>query len=148
VTQAATVPSSQGLTALQAHDSPVHGEGRFSKMKLDVTAGSSRPSERMKQSKSAATAATVSKQAPMHRVIYDALQAEIQQGQYRTGDRLPSELERMATSEWKFSVLPPWHEKGGEPCARLLSGTLPPLFRTGCAQITAADAALHPAVRW
>jgi len=47
----------------------------------------------MKQSKSAATAATVSKQAPMHRVIYDALLAEIQQGQYRTGDRLPSELE-------------------------------------------------------
>ena len=95
-------------------------------MKLDATTGGSRPSERMKQSKSAATAATVSNQAPMHRVIYDALLAEIQQGQYRTGDRLPSELERMATSEWKFSVLPPWHEKGGEHCARLLSGTFHP----------------------
>jgi hypothetical protein len=95
-------------------------------MKLDATTGGSRPSERMKQLNSAATAGTVSNQAPMHRVIYDALLAEIQQGQYRTGDRLPSELERMATSEWKFSVLPPWHEKGGEHCARLLSGTFHP----------------------
>src|SRR5260370_28206049 len=83
---------------LTAHDSPVHSEGRFSKMKLDATTGGSRPSERMKQLKSAATADTVSKQAPMHRVIYDALLAEIQQGQYRTGDRLPSELKRIATS--------------------------------------------------
>ncbi|MEA2539625.1 MAG: GntR family transcriptional regulator, arabinose operon transcriptional repressor, partial [Acidobacteriaceae bacterium] len=50
--------------------------------------------ERMKQSTSAAASAdTVSKQAPMHRVIYDTLLAEIQQGQYRSGDRLPSELE-------------------------------------------------------
>lgn len=29
----------------------------------------------------------------MHRVIYDALLAEIQQGEYRSGDRLPSEIE-------------------------------------------------------
>jgi DNA-binding LacI/PurR family transcriptional regulator len=49
--------------------------------------------ERMKQSKTAASASTPLKQAPMHRVIYDALLAEIQQGQYRSGDRLPSELE-------------------------------------------------------
>ena len=49
--------------------------------------------ERMKQSKIAASANTALKQAPMHRVIYDTLLAEIQQGQYRSGDRLPSELE-------------------------------------------------------
>src|ERR1700730_1725034 len=47
----------------------------------------------MKHSKNAASATIALKQAPMHRVIYDALLAEIQQGQYRSGDRLPSELE-------------------------------------------------------
>lgn len=47
----------------------------------------------MKQSKSAASASAALKKEPMHRVIYDALLAEIQQGQYRSGDRLPSELE-------------------------------------------------------
>jgi GntR family transcriptional regulator, arabinose operon transcriptional repressor len=47
----------------------------------------------MMQSKSAASGNTALKQAPMHRVIYDTLLAEIQQGQYRSGDRLPSELE-------------------------------------------------------
>jgi hypothetical protein len=36
---------------------------------------------RMKQSKSAAGANTALKQAPMHRVIYDTLLAQIQQGQ-------------------------------------------------------------------
>ena len=46
--------------------------------------------ERMKQSKSAGAAL---KKEPMHRVIYDALLAEIKQGQYRSGDRLPSETE-------------------------------------------------------
>jgi GntR family transcriptional regulator, arabinose operon transcriptional repressor len=51
------------------------------------------PMNRMKQSKSAAGANTALKQAPMHRVIYDTLLAQIQQGQYRSGDRLPSELE-------------------------------------------------------
>jgi GntR family transcriptional regulator of arabinose operon len=49
--------------------------------------------ERMKQSKSAASANIALKQTPMHRVIYDTLLAEIQRGQYRSGDRLPSELE-------------------------------------------------------
>jgi GntR family transcriptional regulator of arabinose operon len=49
--------------------------------------------ERMKQSKSAASAGAALKKEPMHRVIYDALLAEIQQGQYRSGDRLPSETE-------------------------------------------------------
>jgi GntR family transcriptional regulator of arabinose operon len=33
------------------------------------------------------------KKAPMHRVIYDTLLAEIHQGEYRSGDRLPSEVE-------------------------------------------------------
>jgi len=49
--------------------------------------------ERMKQSRSAPSTNTALKQAPMHRVIYDTLLAEIQGGQYRSGDRLPSELD-------------------------------------------------------
>jgi GntR family transcriptional regulator of arabinose operon len=49
--------------------------------------------DRMKQSKGAVSATTALKKAPMHRVIYDTLLAEIQQGAYRSGDRLPSELE-------------------------------------------------------
>ena len=48
---------------------------------------------RMKHSKSLASASAALKKEPMHRVIYDALLAEIQLGQYRSGDRLPSELE-------------------------------------------------------
>src|ERR1700739_3582358 len=47
----------------------------------------------MKQPKTAPGVNAVAKQAPMHRVIYEALLAEIQQGQYRSGDRLPSELD-------------------------------------------------------
>ena len=47
----------------------------------------------MRQSKSAASANTALKKEPMHRLIYDTLLAETQQGQYRTGDRLPSALE-------------------------------------------------------
>jgi DNA-binding LacI/PurR family transcriptional regulator len=47
----------------------------------------------MKQSKSAVTATTALKKAPMHRVIYDTLLAEIHRGEYRSGDRLPSEIE-------------------------------------------------------
>jgi GntR family transcriptional regulator of arabinose operon len=59
-------------------------------MKLNSQSHELPTMERMKQSKIAATAL---KKEPMHRVIYDALLAEIQQGQYRSGDRLPSELE-------------------------------------------------------
>ena len=47
----------------------------------------------MKQSKSAVSATTALKKAPMHRVIYDTLLAEIHRGEYRSGDRLPSEIE-------------------------------------------------------
>ena len=49
--------------------------------------------ERMKQSKSAPIAGTALKKAPMHRVIYDTLKAAIHQGEYHSGDRLPSEVE-------------------------------------------------------
>lgn len=49
--------------------------------------------ERMSQSKSAPSAGTALKKAPMHRVIYDTLKAAIQQGEYHSGDRLPSEVE-------------------------------------------------------
>jgi GntR family transcriptional regulator, arabinose operon transcriptional repressor len=49
--------------------------------------------ERMSKPKSALSAPTASKKAPMHRVIYDTLKAAIQQGEYHTGDRLPSEVE-------------------------------------------------------
>jgi len=51
------------------------------------------PMERMKQAKSAVSAATALKKAPMHRLIYDTLLAEIHRGEYRSGDRLPSEIE-------------------------------------------------------
>jgi DNA-binding GntR family transcriptional regulator len=43
--------------------------------------------DRMKQSKGAVSATTALKKAPMHRVIYDTLLAEIQQGAYRSGDQ-------------------------------------------------------------
>jgi DNA-binding LacI/PurR family transcriptional regulator len=49
--------------------------------------------ERMRQSKSAPSASTALKKAPMHRVIYDTLKAAIHQGEYHSGDRLPSEVE-------------------------------------------------------
>ena len=49
--------------------------------------------ERMSKPKSALSAPTASKKPPMHRVIYDTLKATIQQGEYRSGDRLPSEVE-------------------------------------------------------
>ena len=44
----------------------------------------------MKQAKGTITAL---KKAPMHRVIYDTLRSAIQRGDYRSGDRLPSEIE-------------------------------------------------------
>src|SRR5271168_1383491 len=47
----------------------------------------------MRQSKSAVSPSTAVKKAPMHRVIYDTLLAEIHQGEFRSGDRLPSEVE-------------------------------------------------------
>jgi GntR family transcriptional regulator of arabinose operon len=49
--------------------------------------------ERIKQSKSAVSASPASKKPPMHRVIYDALKTAIHQGEYLSGDRLPSEIE-------------------------------------------------------
>jgi GntR family transcriptional regulator, arabinose operon transcriptional repressor len=47
----------------------------------------------MRQSKSAVSPSTALKKEPMHRVIYDTLLAEIQRGEYRSGDRLPSEID-------------------------------------------------------
>ena len=38
-------------------------------------------------------AVTAGKKSPMHRMIYDVLLAAIQRGEYRSGDRLPSEME-------------------------------------------------------